>query len=112
MPLDAAGGPADPTIPGHPGADLSERSARDGQEWPDVADHRKSTPFGQVLPNPDGSDRLFAGSASLVAPMHYWGPVADPKRDATAPDLEGDVLVNLHDGESSRLWRMPFDATR
>jgi hypothetical protein len=62
--------------------------------------------------NPDGSDRLFLESASLVAPLHYWGPHGNPRPDATAPDLEGDVLVNVHDGDTSRLWRMPFDATR
>lgn len=67
-------------------------------------------PDGTVSPdlhvrNPDGSDRVFACNAGLVAP-HPWGA---PYGLEEFPDLEGDVLVNIASGDSASLWRMPFD---
>lgn len=55
--------------------------------------------------NPDGSDRVFARNAGLVAPQPWGAPYGMEE----VPDLEGDVLVNIASGDSAALWRMPFD---
>ncbi len=56
--------------------------------------------------NPDGSDRVFAHDASLLAPVLWPWPYAS---NAELVDLEGDVLVNRREGDHATLWRMPFD---
>lgn len=57
--------------------------------------------------NPDGTDRLFAERAAIVAP-HAW---IHSFPAASAPDLEGDVLVDIAaSDDEATLWRMPFDA--
>lgn len=79
--------------------------ARDGRLL-----YRPIAPYGTASPdlhvrNPDGSDRVFARNAGLVAPQPWSAPYGLEE----FPDLEGDVLVNIASGDTAALWRMPFD---